>query len=143
MYVTDKALSDAIDWLLHQDFSVFHREQLYDSRENGIVNMVINKQVFPDIVLMPVVGAHSPYVAGDRRKTKRYTGKIYIPCIYKTGFERYGCSCGRLLSGWQLCKKFREITGMLFLKGHLHQNIMIISSFIRKTVICQTRQKKR
>lgn len=106
MYVTDKALSDAIDWLLHQDFSVFHREQLYDSRENGIVNMVINKQVFPDIVLMPVVGAHSRMwqeIDGKRRDTP---GRFTFPAFTKQDLKDLVVAAAGSFR-WQLCKKIQ------------------------------------
>lgn len=106
MFVKDDAITETIDWLVDVDYSVFHREQLYDSRENGIVNMVINKQVFPDVVIMPVTGANSRMwqeIDGKKRDTP---GRFTFPAFTKADLKDMLAQAAGSFR-WQLCKKIQ------------------------------------
>ncbi len=106
MYITDKKISETIEWLLRADFSLFHREQMYDDRENGIINMVINKQVFPDVILMPVAGIHSRMwqeIDGKKRDTP---GRFTLPAFTKQDLKDMLVKAAGSFR-WQLCKKIQ------------------------------------
>lgn len=106
MFIKDDMVTEAIDWLLTADYSVFHREQMYDSRENGISNMLINVQVFPDIILMPVSGVHSRMwqeIDGKKRDTP---GRFTLPAFTKQDLKDLIIQAAGSFR-WQLCKKIQ------------------------------------
>jgi len=106
MFVQDDMISDAIEWLLSVDYSVFHREQMYDDRENGISNMLINVQVFPDIILMPVTGIHSRMWQEIDGKKRNTPGRFTFPAFTKQDLkDMITQSAGSFR--WQLCKKIQ------------------------------------
>lgn len=106
MFVKDENVTNAIKWLLTVDYSVFHREQMYDNRENGITNMLINVQVFPDIILMPVTGVHSRMwqeIDGKKRDTP---GRFTLPAFTQQDVNDLIIQAAGSFR-WQLCKKIQ------------------------------------
>ncbi len=57
MLVTAKKIENALDAVREIDFSLFYREVMFSDPEHGINNIGIQKEVMPDIILMPNAGS--------------------------------------------------------------------------------------
>ncbi len=57
MFLSEKKIAAALDSVLDIDYSLFHREQMYYDDNNKIENIMVQKQVLPDVILMPNVGS--------------------------------------------------------------------------------------
>ncbi|PJZ57983.1 cyclic nucleotide-binding domain-containing protein [Leptospira barantonii] len=55
-YVTKKILEDVVHDLLAVDYSIFHREVIYNNNDLGITKEFIQKAVIPDFILVPSIG---------------------------------------------------------------------------------------
>ncbi|MGQ2872745.1 Crp/Fnr family transcriptional regulator, partial [Leptospira santarosai] len=55
-YVSKKILQETIRELMEIDYSVFHREVIYNNNELGITKEFIQKCVIPDFILVPSIG---------------------------------------------------------------------------------------
>ncbi len=79
LLVTSAKVNDIINELLEIDYSVFHREVLYVNKEKGIVKEYIMQQVFPDILLMPVLGYNGVMWQEITGKRKSNEGRFVLP----------------------------------------------------------------
>lgn len=79
LFVTSSKINDTINELLEIDYSVFHREVLYVNKEKGIVKEYIMQQVFPDILLMPVLGYNGVMWQEITGKRKSNEGRFVLP----------------------------------------------------------------
>lgn len=57
MYLSAERIEASLDYLIDVDYSIFYREQMYYDATNKIDNILVMKQILPDIILMPNVGS--------------------------------------------------------------------------------------
>lgn len=81
MLVTAKRVQESIDKIRKVDFSVFYREILFSDPERGINAEMIQKEVLPDVILMPNAGTRAQMwqeIAGVKKDTSaRYMLPIF------------------------------------------------------------------
>lgn len=79
LYLTKEIVNKTFNDLLKIDYSVFYREVLYYDNEKGIKKEYIMKEVFPDIILFPMLGTNSVMwqeITGKKRDT---SGRFLLP----------------------------------------------------------------
>jgi len=77
--VTRTKVKASMDKLIGIDYSIFDREVLYTNEEKNIKKEYIVKKVYPDIILMPTVGANGIMwqdITGKKRDTP---GRFILP----------------------------------------------------------------
>lgn len=103
MHITSKKINEVIKSILAIDFSVFHRDNMYDNREIGIHNLIIQKQVFPDVILMPNAGCNGSMwqeITGKKRDTP---GRFLLSKLTKEDVYAILLRlCG--VFRWEMCK---------------------------------------
>ncbi|MBH1941902.1 cyclic nucleotide-binding domain-containing protein [Mobilitalea sibirica] len=101
--VTGVKVINAMNELLNIDYSIFDREVLYSSKENNIVKEYIIKTVYPDIILMPVVGMNGVMWQDITGRKRDSCGRFLLP-----SFCEYGLTAiltrifGRFR--WEMCR---------------------------------------
>ena len=86
------------------DYSVFYRESLYSNSELGIGKELLQTEVLPDVILMPVVGSRGimwQEIEGKRRSTP---ARMMIPILYPEDVDQLMIR----LAGeyrWEMCKR--------------------------------------
>jgi hypothetical protein len=84
MFVSAKKFSEVMDSIIHIDYSLFHREQMHYDPEHKIDNIMVMKQVLPDIILMPNVGSRG-VMWQDISEKKRDTPARFILSAFFIG----------------------------------------------------------
>lgn len=79
MLLTPQNLNTAVNNLLEIDCSVFHREILYVNQAKGIAKEYVMQPVYPDIILMPVMGYHGVMWQEITGKKKSREGRFIFP----------------------------------------------------------------
>ncbi len=79
MLLTPERVNTAINNLLEIDYSIFHREVLYVNQAKGIAKEYVMKPVYPDIVLMPVMGYNGVMWQEITGKKKSREGRFIFP----------------------------------------------------------------
>lgn len=79
MLLTPQRVNEAVSKLLEIDYSIFHREVLYVNTEKGISKEYIMKPVYPDIILMPVLGYNGVMWQEITGKKKSREGRFIFP----------------------------------------------------------------
>lgn len=80
--VTKRTMSDAIASLLKIDFSAFHREILFDPpKEINIKREFIQRQVIPNVLLVPSAGTVFQFWQDREGKNKTSPGRIIAPTL--------------------------------------------------------------
>lgn len=102
-FLRKSKVNHAIQKLMELDPSVFHRELLYMNQESRIEKEYIMKQVFPEIILFPIVGSNGVMwqeITGKRRDT---AGRFLLPVFLETNIEDVLIRVfGRYR--WELCR---------------------------------------
>lgn len=79
--LTAQIINEAMERIHAIDYSLFCREALYENAELGIKKEYIIKEVFPDIILMPIGGSKGVMwqeISGRKRDTK---GRYLLPAF--------------------------------------------------------------
>lgn len=106
LLVTSTQINDAINELLEIDYSVFHREVLYVNKEKGIAKEYIMQQVFPDILLMPVLGYNGVMWQEITGKRKSNEGRFVLPLFTDLSIRDLLIKVmGRFR--WELCRSIQ------------------------------------
>lgn len=108
MLVTAQKLEEAIDKIRKIDFSVFYREVQFSDPDKGINREMIQKEILPDIILMPNAGTRAMMwqeTAGVRRDTSaRFMFPIFtavdIDDMMVETVARYR---------WEICRKIQGV----------------------------------
>ncbi len=108
LYVTSSKVDEVIRSILKIDYSVFDREIIYSNKEKKIVKEYAVKQVYPDIILFPNVGANGimwQEISGKRRDTP---GRFFLPIFTDINL---GLLLIRILGRyrWELCRTIEGI----------------------------------
>lgn len=102
-YLTAKKINEAIERLREIDYSVFCREAFYENPQAGIKREYVIKEVFPDIILMPIGGSNGVMwqeISGRRRDTK---GRFLLPMFMSGRLDDILIQmCGRFR--WEMCR---------------------------------------
>lgn len=92
--------------LLEIDYSVFYREALYVNNEKGIAKEYIQKEVFPDIILMPSVGLNGVMWQEITGKRKSREGRFMLPVFTEVSVKNMLVKIfGRFR--WELCRSIQ------------------------------------
>lgn len=101
--ITAELLNKTIDRVRAIDFTLFYREIMYSNEEAGITREYIMKEVFPDIILLPIYGVKGVMwqeIDGKRRNT---SGRFLMPIFCETNIEDIMINlAGRFR--WELCR---------------------------------------
>lgn len=79
MYIDGKKAEEALLSVTEVDFSAFYRDYLYEDAEHKISRLTLQKEIMPNIILMPNVGHKSSMwqdISGRRRDS---AGRFVIP----------------------------------------------------------------
>lgn len=105
----EKKINSVVNQLLLIDFSVFYRETVYSDEENGIKREFIQKQVFPEIILMPINGTNGSMWQDITGKVRTSSGRFLLPIIMETTLKDIMIQLfGRFR--WELCRTIQGTT---------------------------------
>lgn len=101
--LTRERVNDSFSRILAIDYSAFYRESLYVNEEAGIEKEYVMKEVFPDIILLPITGSAGSMwqeITGKRRTTP---GRFFLPIFLDTNLDDIMIRLfGRFR--WELCR---------------------------------------
>jgi hypothetical protein len=101
--VTKAKLNDSVKKLISIDYSVFYREVLYSNTELKIANDVVMKNVYPDIIIMPVFGSNASMWQEIGGKDKKSPGRFCFPVLTAGNLDDMMTKMfGRF--HWELCR---------------------------------------
>lgn len=105
-FVTAAKVNYVINQLREIDYSVFYRETLYYDKKKNIEKEYIQKEVFPDIILLPTAGINGVMwqeISGKKRDT---SGRFLLPCFAEVELEDMLIKVfGRF--HWELCRSIQ------------------------------------
>jgi hypothetical protein len=101
--LTTAIVNEAIERIREIDYSLFCREALYENPEAGIKKEYIIKEVFPDVILLPIGGNNGimwQEISGRRRDSK---GRFLLPAFMSGKLDDILLQmCGRFR--WEMCR---------------------------------------
>lgn len=103
LLVTKKKLNESVERLNRLDYSVFYREVIYSNAELNIVNDSVMKNVFPDIIMIPVYGINASMWQEISGRSKQTPGRFLFPALSGTNIDDLMLKMfGRF--HWELCR---------------------------------------
>lgn len=106
MLVTVHKLEDAMNAIRKIDYSLFYHEVIFSDTVHGVNREFLQKEIFPDIILMPNVGIRAMMwqeTAGVKRDTSaRFVFPIFTACSIENLMIE---TCGRYR--WEMCRKIQ------------------------------------
>ncbi|SHO53038.1 cyclic nucleotide-binding domain-containing protein [Anaerocolumna xylanovorans] len=106
MLLTPERINSAVNNLLEVDYSIFHREILYVNQAKGIAKEYLMQPVYPDIILMPVMGYHGVMWQEITGKKKSREGRFIFPMFADANFNDMLIKvCGKFR--WELCRSIQ------------------------------------
>ncbi|WP_455714621.1 hypothetical protein [Anaerosporobacter sp.] len=104
--VTAAKVNYVMNQLREIDYSVFYRESLYYDNDKKIEKEYIQKEVFPDIVLLPTVGVNGIMWQEITGKKRDSSGRFLLPCFAEVDLEDMLIKVlGRF--HWELCRSIQ------------------------------------
>jgi CRP-like cAMP-binding protein len=103
MQVSAERLEHALDTLQQIDYSLFYREQMYYDASKKIDNVIIEKKVYPDIILMPNVGGRGVMwqdITGKKRDT---AARFILPAFLNGDLDHIMLHIAGAFR-WELCR---------------------------------------
>ncbi len=95
------------------DYSVFYRDVMYSRPDKGIDKIYVMKEYYPDIILMPTVGARTSMWQESSGKRRESAGRFILPLFFEDDLDSAMIKLlGRFR--WELCR---------FLQGGSWNNI--------------------
>ncbi|RME90318.1 MAG: hypothetical protein D6767_07035 [Candidatus Hydrogenedentota bacterium] len=101
--VTKARLEDEIRHLLSIDFSAFYREVLFEDEKLGINREFIQKQVFPNFILVPSAGVKSQFWQEKETRDKASPGRLNFPSLACSDLQDMLLEAVGAFR-WELCK---------------------------------------
>lgn len=102
-FLTRKRLNDSFQRILSIDYSAFYRETMYVNLEAGIEKEYIVKCVYPDIILLPMVGSSASMWQEISQKKRTNPGRFIFPIFLNTNIDDNMIRMfGRFR--WELCR---------------------------------------
>ena len=102
-FLSYSKVEEALENLIKIDFSVFHREKVYQDKENKVEKALIMKQVLPDFILMPNAGENGIMWQEISEHRRDSPGRFILPIFLLTDLDAamtYMVGCFR----WELCR---------------------------------------
>lgn len=108
MLVTAEKIENAMNAIRKIDFSVFYREVMFSDPERDLNREMIQKEVLPDIILMPNVGT-KPMMWQETAGVKRDTpARFMFPIFTAVDLEDMMVeTMGRFR--WEMCRKIQGV----------------------------------
>ncbi len=105
-FVTAAKVNYVVNQLREIDFSVFYREALYFDTDKKIEKEYIQKEVFPDIILLPTAGINGVMWQEITGKKRDSSGRFLLPCFAEVELEDMLIKVfGRF--HWELCRSIQ------------------------------------
>ena len=105
-FVTAAKVNYVINQIREVDYSVFYRESLYYDKEKNIEKEYIQKEVFPDIILLPTAGINGVMWQEISGKKRDSSGRFLLPCFAEVDLEDMLIKVfGRF--HWELCRSIQ------------------------------------
>lgn len=105
-FVTAAKVNYVINQIREIDYSVFYRESLYYDKEKNIEKEYIQKEVFPDIILLPTAGINGVMWQEISGKKRDSSGRFLLPCFAEVELEDMLIKVfGRF--HWELCRSIQ------------------------------------
>lgn len=105
-FITAAKVNYEISQLLEIDYSIFYRETLYFDHEKKIEKEYIQKEVFPDIILLPTSGINGVMWQEITGKKRDSSGRFLLPSFGETELEDMLIKVfGRF--HWELCRSIQ------------------------------------
>lgn len=102
-YLSQDRIIESLEKLTDIDYSIFDREVLYVNKEKQIEKEYIIKKIYPDIILMPIVGTRFimwQEITGKKRSTPgRFLFPIFCEADLLSNIVKV---CGQFR--WELCR---------------------------------------
>lgn len=102
-FLSARKLAEVMRGVMKVDYSLFHREQMYYDPENKIDNIVVMKQVLPDIILMPNVGSRG-IMWQDISEKKRDTPARFVLSAFFNGNLETSLINMAAVYRWEICR---------------------------------------
>ena len=106
MLVTVHKLENAMNMIKNIDFSLFFHEVIFSDPDKGVNKELLNKEILPDIILMPNIGTRAMMwqeTAGMKRDT---SARFVFPLFTINNLEDMMIeTCGRYR--WEMCRKIQ------------------------------------
>lgn len=106
MLVTVHKLEKAMNMIKNIDFSLFFHEVIFSDPDKGVNKELLNKEILPDIILMPNIGTRAMMwqeTAGMKRDT---SARFVFPLFTINNLEDMMIeTCGRYR--WEMCRKIQ------------------------------------
>lgn len=101
--VTKKKINESVKELVKIDYSVFYREVIYSNTDLKIINETVLKNVYPDIILMPLFGNSASMWQEVGGKNKGTPGRFCFPIMTSSNIDELMVKMfGRFR--WELCR---------------------------------------
>lgn len=108
MFLTPESINTVIESIRDIDYSLFYREFMYADREAKIDKELIQKEVFPIIILFPTAGQNGVMWQETTRRRSDSPGRFFMPSFFIGNLEDTILKIlGRFR--WELCK---QMTGL-------------------------------
>ncbi|HEX3023272.1 MAG TPA: cyclic nucleotide-binding domain-containing protein, partial [Lachnospiraceae bacterium] len=105
-FVTAAKVNYTINQLREIDYSIFYRETLYFDKEKKIEKEYIQKEVFPDIILLPTSGVNGVMWQEIEGKKRDTSGRFLLPSFAEVELEDMLIKVfGRF--HWELCRSIQ------------------------------------
>lgn len=102
-FLSPELLEEKMEAIRSIDFSIFYRENLYQNNEKKIDKALIQVEILPDIILMPIFGTRGVMWQDIEGKRRLSAGRFMLPAFFQGDLD------GTLLKmagkfRWELCR---------------------------------------
>lgn len=106
MFVTPEKIEAAINAIKFVDFRCFYREIIfYDSEKDG-TRMLLQKEIYPDIILAPIIGKQGMMWQESAGVDRESPGRFILPVL--TSFDINEMMLSIVASyRWEICRKLQ------------------------------------
>ena len=101
--VTRKRINESVKRLMKIDYSVFYREVIYSNTKLKIINETVMRNVYPDVILLPLFGTNASMWQEVGGKNKGTPGRFCFPIMTSSNIDELMVKMfGRFR--WELCR---------------------------------------
>lgn len=101
--VTRKRINESVKRLMKIDYSVFYREVIYSNTKLKIINETVMRNVYPDVILIPLFGTNASMWQEVGGKNKGTPGRFCFPIMTSSNIDELMVKMfGRFR--WELCR---------------------------------------
>lgn len=101
--VTRKRINESVKRLMKIDYSVFYREVIYSNTKLKIINETVMRNVYPDVILLPLFGTNASMWQEVGGKNKGTSGRFCFPIMTSSNIDELMVKMfGRFR--WELCR---------------------------------------